>query len=583
MKLLSKIKNHWANVKFSVCYMARISPSFIFITIVSAFLTAAYSVFQVYYIKIVIATLQDKNISYFFTLVFFVFILTLAINILNNSLSHYFTPILNNKINKKIKQDIYDAYLNYSSNEINNPEFYDLYSYVLNNSVSSLSSVVSILGNMLSNIFSIIGISALFSQYDKTTLLIIYASVLLGFIITTVLEKKRYNFNIELVPYHRAFNYIERIFYLPQFSDEVHVYKSKTIFNEYFEAKNNDILSIIKKWRTQFFSLNLFNNAISALMNLSILIRLGIQFFNTVFTLDVFAMLFNGTQQLFSHIFSFLSLFTQSYSVSLNITKFNTFMSGCNMQGNVFIDKIEKINVCDASFYYGDIQVIKSVSFTFEKNENQIAIVGKNGSGKSTLAKMIVGLLPCKDKSVFINGHDINVINRDSLFTTVAVLFQKYLVFSFSIAQNILLKYDITKEDEEKIIAVLKLVRLYDKVMSLEQGMHTIISSEFDASGVMLSGGEMQRIALARVLVSNASLVIFDEPYSSLDLVSEQEIAHLINTISKNKKVILISHKLSLLNTVDKILVLDKGKIAEQGTPEILLSDDASKVFKIFS
>lgn len=119
--------------------------------------------------------------------------------------------------------------------------------------------------------------------------------------------------------------------------------------------------------------------------------------------------------------------------------------------------------------------------------------------------------------------------------------------------------------------------------MSLEQGMHTIISSEFDASGVMLSGGEMQRIALARVLVSNASLVIFDEPYSSLDLVSEQEIAHLINTISKNKKVILISHKLSLLNTVDKILVLDNGKIAEQGTPEILLSDDASKVFKIFS
>lgn len=218
-----------------------------------------------------------------------------------------------------------------------------------------------------------------------------------------------------------------------------------------------------------------------------------------------------------------------------------------------------------------------------KKNENQIAIVGKNGSGKSTLAKMIVGLLPCKDKSVFINGHDINVINRDSLFTTVAVLFQKYLVFSFSIAQNILLKYDITKEDEEKIIAVLKLVRLYDKVMSLEQGMHTIISSEFDASGVMLSGGEMQRIALARVLVSNASLVIFDEPYSSLDLVSEQEIAHLIDTISKNKKVILISHKLSLLNTVDKILVLDNGKIAEQGTPEILLSDGSSKVFKIFS
>lgn len=434
MKIFGKIKTHLANVKFSVCYMAHISPAFIFITIVSAFLTAIYSVFQVYYIKVIIASLQEKAFTTFIMLVVFVFGLTLCINLLNSLLSHYFTPILNNKINKKIKHDIYSAYLKYSSYEVNNPQFYDLYTFVLNNSINSLSSVVSILGKMLSSILTIVGISSLFSQYDVFTLLIIFATVILAFVITTYTEKKRYNFNLELIPYHRAFNYIERIFYLPEYSDEVHVYKSKTIFNEYFEAKNNDILSIIKKWRTQFFSLNLFNNAISALMNLSILIRLGIQFFNTVFTLDVFAMLFNGTQQLFSHIFSFLSLFTQSYSVSLNITKFKTFMSGCNMQGDVFIDKIEKINVCDASFYYGDIQVIKSVSFTFEKNENQIAIVGKNGSGKSTLAKMIVGLLPCKYKSVFINDHDINVINRDSLFTTVAVLFQKYLVFSFSIA-----------------------------------------------------------------------------------------------------------------------------------------------------
>ena len=103
MKILGKIKTHLANVKFSVCYMAHISPAFIFITIISAFLTAIYSVFQVYYIKVIIASLQEKAFTTFIMLVVFVFSLTLCINLLNSLLSHYFTPILNNKINKKIK------------------------------------------------------------------------------------------------------------------------------------------------------------------------------------------------------------------------------------------------------------------------------------------------------------------------------------------------------------------------------------------------------------------------------------------------------------------------------------------------
>lgn len=188
--MFGKINKHWDNIKFAIKYMTSLSKGFIFITILSAILTAAYNVYTVYLVKIVISYLSSKEIKEFLLLLLVVFIIGISINIINNIISHYFTPILNNNVAKKVKWDIYNAYLRYSYQELNKTKFYDLYVYVLDNSYSSFFSAITILGKMLSNMFSIIGIAALFTRYDYSILIIIICGVLISFILSLYNEKK---------------------------------------------------------------------------------------------------------------------------------------------------------------------------------------------------------------------------------------------------------------------------------------------------------------------------------------------------------------------------------------------------------
>lgn len=572
--LLKKIKKHWGNLWYAVFYMSNVSKAFIGITLISAILTSAYNIYNVYIIRIVIYNLQQKQMRQFFYILCFMFILSTCINIINSLLSHFFTPILNNSINKKIKWCIYDAYLKYNYTELCQPKFYDLYSYVLNNSFNSFFSMVSILGKMLSSIFSIIGISVLFSRYDTITLVIILLGVILSFLISSYIEKKKYLFNLDLVPAQREIAYIERVFYLPEYSSEVQLNKSKSIFYDYFENKNLCLVTIIKRWRKKFFCLNFFQSSVLTIMNILVIFKLGFEFFNDKLSLDVFAMLFNGTQQLFSLTFAFFSFFTQIYSASLNIEKFREFVNIKNKDVCVDKNNIKKINnikLDNISFSYGNQKILHNISIEIGLPEDSIAIVGKNGSGKSTLLKIIVGLLKQDSGLICVNNLNINSIDQDSIRNRIAVVFQDPKIFSFSIAQNILLKYYIEKADEEKVADALKVVGLYEKISSLQDGIHTKISTEFDTDGVMLSGGELQKLSFARAYASNADVIIFDEPYNSLDTIAEIEIANIIEKLMKEKKVIIISHRLSLLKGVGKIYVLNNGEIVESGSLDGLI------------
>ena len=566
--MFGKINKHWNNIKFAIKYMTSLSKEFIFITILSAILTAAYNVYTVYLVKIVISYLSSKEIKEFLLLLLVVFIIGISINIINNIISHYFTPILNNNVAKKVKWDIYNAYLRYSYQELNQTKFYDLYVYVLDNSYSSFFSAITILGKMLSNMFSIIGIAALFTQYDYSILIIIICGVLISFILSLYNEKKRYQFNIDLIPKQRAIDYIGRIFYLPEYSDEIHLNRNKTIFYDYYKEANQKILSVIKKWQKLLFSINLFQGSTLLIINVVVLLKLGIEFFNGMFSMDVFAMFFNGTQQLYSLLFSFLAFFSQFYSISLNIQKFRDFMQveehgkvGCYK-----INKMHSLEMKNISFSYNDLEVLRNISLKIDDNVRSLAIVGENGSGKTTLVKVMLGLLKCKSGTILMNGTNILDIDTNSFESCITMLFQNYKIFSFTIAQNILLKFDITKDDELRVIEALKVVNLYEKVAAFPNGIHTAISTEFDSDGLILSGGELQKIAFARAYASNSDLVVFDEPYNSLDVFSEIAISNIITAIMRKKFVVIISHKVIRLNEVDKIYVIKNGVIIETGS-----------------
>ena len=188
------------------------------------------------------------------------------------------------------------------------------------------------------------------------------------------------------------------------------------------------------------------------------------------------------------------------------------------------------------------------------------------------MVKLLLGLYEAKEGQIKVNGYDINSYELNSFRECIGIVFQDYKVFAFSIAENILMhRINGDREDEERVIDALKFVGLYDKVMQLPQGIYTKLTKEFSDEGAVFSGGEIQKLALARAYARNCSLLILDEPSSSLDPIAEYEMFNKMMCLSDNKCTVIISHRLKNIKNVDRIYVINQGMVVEYGTHEELM------------
>ncbi|SLM29137.1 putative Leukotoxin translocation ATP-binding protein LktB [Desulfamplus magnetovallimortis] len=193
------------------------------------------------------------------------------------------------------------------------------------------------------------------------------------------------------------------------------------------------------------------------------------------------------------------------------------------------------------------------------------AIVGRSGSGKTTLVNLIARFFHANEGSISVGGFDIKNLNLSFLRSNVGYVLQNSFVFSGTIGDNI--SSDDPSATMEKIISAAKLANAHDFISNFPNGYETKVGE----SGLQLSGGQMQRIAIARVLYKNPGIIIFDEATSSLDIESEQAIQKNMDTILKNRTAIIIAHRLSTVRSADTIIVLDKGEVVEQGNHEELM------------
>lgn len=194
-----------------------------------------------------------------------------------------------------------------------------------------------------------------------------------------------------------------------------------------------------------------------------------------------------------------------------------------------------------------------------------------NGAGKSTFVNLLLRLYDPTEGIITINGEEYTKCNKKSLRNNYMAVLQDCKFYAMSIAENILLREVKSEEDEILVWDALKKVGMYEYIKSLEFGINTIVTKEFDDKGIMLSGGQMQKLLLARVFVSEAPVIILDEISSAMDAISEKEIFEMIEDFVIDKTVIYISHRLSTTKTADKIYLFDDGKIVEEGTHNELM------------
>ena len=214
--------------------------------------------------------------------------------------------------------------------------------------------------------------------------------------------------------------------------------------------------------------------------------------------------------------------------------------------------------------------ILKGVTFTINPR-SKTAIVGDNGAGKTTVIKLILKFYKPNAGTILLNGIDIQKISDCQYYQYISVVFQDFKILNYSLAENIAFDKPCDKARLDQIMEDLELTKM---VSNLPEGYETICGRLFGEEGIELSGGQGQKVAIARALFKESSFIILDEPTAMLSPASESEIFQNLNDLTIGKTAIFISHRMSSCRFCDNIIVLDKGKVVEEGNHDTLMEEN---------
>lgn len=303
--------------------------------------------------------------------------------------------------------------------------------------------------------------------------------------------------------------------------------------------------------------------------------------FRKVITIGGFTQCFTATEELSSAVVTCVGFFTKLNINGKYIQSFREFMeleSELEKRERIqkkleFPKQIEKISLQNVSFHYPQMEnmVLKNVSYTFEKGKIYV-VVGENGAGKTTLIHLLTRLYDPTSGTICLNGNDIKEYDVSQYRKMFSIVFQDFRYFAFTIGENVSLEQDITDMgNREKAVQCIEKSGFSEKVSKLSKGIDTELDKIFHEDGIILSGGESQKLALARALFRESEILILDEPSSALDPLAEDELITKFQEIAKDKLVIYISHRLSCASIADEVIYIKDATIKEHGSHKELM------------
>ena len=558
------------NTIYCIKYIWKIDRKYILLMIVISILTSLFNIINLSILRYITEAITMQEMKYFLMIICLMLLLSVVIAIINGSASYLYEPLLQNRIIEKIQSDIYAKAKTFNLEEYDNEEFYDLYYFVAENGKTGILNAITLTTGILTSLMSVMGISSIILQYDFWVISCAFIGVGISCLCSMRMKNLQYKFKIESVPYNREINYIHRIFYLNEYIKEIITFSKSRIFEKKYQAAWSGMNEITNKWGKQIRMQYIGVMLIDSITEIFILIYLG---YNTILgkmPIGEFIVLYTGIQQMIQQMKAAVASVPEIYSNALDLEKYFEFMNRRTGEGKEKVNMIEEIRFENVDFSYrdSDKNILHNINFSIGKNNKRIALVGKNGSGKSTIIKLLLGFYEGYDGNIYINSNELRDLSKKEYRNRLSILYQDFRLFSMTVNQNVSMEYE---NEEEKVDELLKIASVYEKIKNLPLKNQTVLSKEFDKAGIYLSGGEQQKIGLARTLFRTADLVVLDEPFSSMDQLSANKILKEMETTYPDKMMILITHDLHDLSGMDKILVLDEGKIVEEGTEKELI------------
>ena len=533
----------------------------------------------------------------------------LVFNILDRSWHRVIKPNLHHKLNQGIHTELFRKTREIDVACYDDPEFYNDFVWAMDEASSRAIKILEDLTRMTARLMALVTIlgTLVAAKLDTVIIIVCCAVGVVNCVVNHYGNKISYAAQKERKPLYRKQSYINRVYHLPDYAKEMRISRADDLLTREADENSEKKVKSFKKYGIKYFFIyGIFYNVLMEAVSLGITFYMFIRLLDGVMLVGVFAASTSLIWRVRWNISDFVARLAKFHEHSLFLEKYYGFLSYKPkvVSGKNEVPEFESLELRNVSFTYdfsdkpkyqwhksdhkkpqgegGSADALREVDLKIEKGE-KIAIVGYNGAGKTTLIKLLMRLYDPTVGEVLYNGKSAKDYDISAYRAKIGCVFQDFKIFSSTIAENVMAGDYDDATDAENVSSSLEAAGFNDKLNSLSDGTQTMLTREFDKKGTNLSGGESQKVAIARVFARPYELWIMDEPSSALDPVAEYELNQSILKYAEEKTVIFISHRLSTTRMADRIYMFDSGKLCEVGSHDELIEKNGkyAEMFKL--
>lgn len=535
--------------------------------------------YQIFFLKYIVSGLEKGyEFNEIFKLMMIFFGIFTALALYNSYVKGYVVPKTDIIIDRKLYRKLYEKAANVELRCYEDSEFYSKYTMAIDGSSQRIIQAVDSFFNIIFGIIASIVAFAVIINIDIYAGLFVLFPIIGNFVFGRLMNKIHYGRYVDNIKNERIRQYVTRVMYLGEYAKEIRFSNIHELLMYKYDKSVENTEKVMDKYGNQgatymglknIFSFPLVFEGTMLYAAYSVIVK------QTMGLADL-AIIFSTMSTTSWILIGLFNTITESLKNGLQVQYMRDFIDYKEKipedQDGIIPDReIKTIEFRNVYFeYQKDIPLIQNVSFKIDKNTS-VALVGHNGAGKSTLIKLLLRLYDPTKGEIFVNGINIKRYNLKEYRKLFSAAFQDYKIMATSVRENLCMgrkiKDELLKESLEK-------AGINSKINNMPKGMDTQLTKEFDPEGVMLSGGETQKIIIAREFAKQAPIQIFDEPSSALDPIAEYELYTSIMQGCKNSIMIFISHRLSSVKGADYVYMLENGQIIESGTHNELMKSD---------
>ena len=570
------MKRLWTGYGCALRFFFRSIPLFTVADLLLCAVTSALDAFTMVYTFRVVIQIFETGRSYGQAAAFLgtLFCANLLCHLLNALCEGRYRPVAMKRLQSSVETELFRMASVVELRKYDQPAFYQDMYWAMLHGYETLEQVMQSLEKLCKALSSILSLLLIVWSIDTVALCIVAVSVIGGIAAQSRRNHLAYRRDMEVAGYEHKIEYIDKLFYQKEYLKEMRVQGFGDFFLRQFHGQCEQTAQTVKRYGRReaglAFLQNFFLDAfpIYIIYTGYLVYQVGVA---QVFSLADFTSLFTSIDVLKNNVMWLSRIASEAQKHALYMEKLRGVLTQERFDNDgeegQELKAVHSIEFSHVGFSYeGKAPALRDICLTVSEGE-KVALVGYNGAGKTTLLKLLLRLYSCESGAIRINGRDIADYSFRDWMSHTACVFQDVRLLPVSIAENVAMAEIY---DEAKVKRCLQDCGMLTKVEALPQGIHTVITEEYADQGTGLSGGELQKIAVAQALYQGAELLILDEPASAMDPAGEYEFNRLIRGL--NRTLLIVSHRLTTTYFMDQIVLMKEGEIRERGTHAQLMA-----------